>query len=302
MPCRLATGQGSIPPGAAVIYEAAGVGACAACGIPSSHVYVLNLNADPSCRRVRCMRHTLELPDGCPAATAGIALPGGRKAAIGLADGDVYKWDMRDGGYEKMFDGYSRISAIDMLDGTLLASAREGPLLTTDVDSHRTETLQEWSQSESSRIWKCAWLGAGRAVMTSTYGGVHIYEKEDGGPGVTRSCTATRTACSPSASTTAISWQRATGRAGLSHGSGAADRTPPRPACAAWAGRSRRWHGWTAACWRASTKTGSCGSLSPITRRAGGRRATSWTWRRARERPCTLQATGRRSSSARRPR
>ena len=127
------------------------------------------------------MRHALELPDGCPAATAGVVLPGGREAAIGLANGDVYKWDVRDGGYEKMFDGYSRISAIDMLGGTLLVSAKEGPLFTIDADSYRSETLRQWSQSESSRIWKCAWLGAGRAVMTSTYGGIYIYEKGDGG-------------------------------------------------------------------------------------------------------------------------
>ena len=128
------------------------------------------------------IRHTLALPNGCPAATAGVVLPGGREAAIGLSNGDVYKWDMHDGNtYEKMFSGHSGISAIDMLDGTLLVSAKDGPLFTIDADSYRTEILRQWSQSESSRIWKCAWLGDGRAVMTSTYGGIHIYERRDGG-------------------------------------------------------------------------------------------------------------------------
>lgn len=128
------------------------------------------------------IRHVLALPDGCPAATAGVVLPGGKKAAIGLSNGDVYKWDMRDGNaYKKMFSGYSRISAIDVLDGTLLVGARDGPLLTIDAESYRKETLRGWSQSESSRIWKCAWLDDGRAVMTSTYGGIHIYERGDGG-------------------------------------------------------------------------------------------------------------------------
>ena len=127
------------------------------------------------------MQRILALPDGCPAATAGVALPGGREAVIGLANGDVYKWDMRDGGYEKMLEGYSRISAIDVRDGALLVSAKDGPLSAIDVDSHRAETLRQWSQSKSSRIWKCAWLGDGRAVMTSTYGGIYVYERRDGG-------------------------------------------------------------------------------------------------------------------------
>ena len=128
-----------------------------------------------------CMRHALALPDGCPPATAGVVLPGGREAVIGLSNGDAYKWDMRDGSYEKMFSGHSRISAIDMRDGMLLVSARDGPLFTMDAESHRTETLRRWWQSKSSRIWKCAWLGDGRAVMTSTCGGIHVYERRDGG-------------------------------------------------------------------------------------------------------------------------
>ena len=125
--------------------------------------------------------HALALPDGCPAATAGVVLPGGREAVIGLANGDVYKWDVRDGGYEKMLEGYSRISAIDMREGTLLVGSRDGPLFTIDAESYRTETLREWSQSKSSRIWKCAWLGGGRAVMTSTCGGIYVYERWGGG-------------------------------------------------------------------------------------------------------------------------
>ena len=127
------------------------------------------------------MRHALALPDGCPPATAGVVLPGGREAVIGLFNGDAYKWDMRDGSYEKVFMGCSRISAIDMLEGMLLVSARDGPLFTMDAESHRTETLRRWWQSKSSRIWKCAWLGGGRAVMTSTCGGIHVYERGDGG-------------------------------------------------------------------------------------------------------------------------
>ena len=127
------------------------------------------------------IRHALTLPDGCPAATAGVVLPGGREAVIGLANGDVYKWNVRNGNYEKMLEGYSRISAIDMREGTLLVSARDGPLLTIDAESYRTETLREWSQSKSSRIWKCAWLDDGRAVMTSTCGGIYVYERGSGG-------------------------------------------------------------------------------------------------------------------------
>ena len=127
------------------------------------------------------MRHVLALPDGCPPATAGVVLPGGREAVIGLFNGDAYKWDVRDGSYEKVFLGCSRISAIDMLEGMLLVSARDGPLFTMDAESHRTETLRRWWQSKSSRIWKCAWLGGGRAVMTSTCGGIHVYERGDGG-------------------------------------------------------------------------------------------------------------------------
>ena len=128
-----------------------------------------------------CMRHVLALPDGCPAATAGVVLPGGKEAVIGLFNGDAYKWDVRDGSYEKVFRGHSRISAIDMQGGMLLVSARDGPLFTLDTESYGTETLRRWWQSKSSRIWKCAWLGGGRAVMTSTCGGVHVYERGDGG-------------------------------------------------------------------------------------------------------------------------
>ena len=130
------------------------------------------------------IRHTLALPDGCPDATAGVVLPGGREAAIGLTNGDVYKWNMRgSGSYEKMFEGYSRISAIDMRDGVLLVSARDGPLVTIDADTYGTETLRQWSQHQSSRIWKCAWLDDGRAVMTSTYGGIDIYKRRGGSGG-----------------------------------------------------------------------------------------------------------------------
>ena len=130
-------------------------------------------------RRVDRTRRALVLPDGCPDATAGAVLPGGREAAIGLSNGDVYKWDMRDGSgsYEKMSEGYSRISAIDVRDGVLLASAMDGPLITIDADTYRTETLRGWSQRESSRIWKCAWIDDGRAIATSTYGGIDIYER-----------------------------------------------------------------------------------------------------------------------------
>lgn len=133
-------------------------------------------------RRMDGMERALALPDGCPAATAGVFLPGGgREAVIGLSNGGVYKWDIRDGGYEKVLDCYPKISAIDMLDGMLLVGAKDGPLVAVDADSYEAETLREWSQSESSRIWKCAWLGAGRAVMTSTYGGIYIYERGDDG-------------------------------------------------------------------------------------------------------------------------
>ena len=127
------------------------------------------------------MERALALPDGCPAATAGVVLPGGREAVIGLSNGCVFKWDIRGGGYEKVLDCYPKISAIDMLDGMLLVAAKDGPLVAVDADSYKAETLRGWSQSESSRIWKCAWLGDGRAVMTSTYGGIYIYER--GGDG-----------------------------------------------------------------------------------------------------------------------
>ena len=127
------------------------------------------------------MRRILALPDGCPTATAGVVLPGGREVVTGLANGDVYKWDIGEGSHERVFGGRSRISAIDMSGGTLLVSAKEGPLLTIDAASYSTETLREWSQSTSSRVWKCAWLGGGRAVMTSTYGGIYVYEREPDG-------------------------------------------------------------------------------------------------------------------------
>lgn len=101
---------------------------------------------------------------------------------------------MRDGSYEKMLECYSRISVIGMMEGMLLVSARNGPLFTIDAESHRTETLRQWWQPRSSRIWKYAWLGDGRAVMTSACGGIHVYERRDSGHGSTLRCAATCTA------------------------------------------------------------------------------------------------------------
>ncbi len=120
-------------------------------------------------------------PKDGPNVTAGVFLFEDNLLVTGHANGLVYLWNLKDGTNKKLYSCSDVIQTIACSSKKeLVIGSHAGDLVVATLDG-QFSTIKAGSSAVRDRVWKCEWINDQKFVMTSTYGEVAFFTKDQSG-------------------------------------------------------------------------------------------------------------------------